>query len=247
MSPLFVRLLAMERLDTLANSTERWRLLIIDDQALWCAGMAMMFRTVSEVGEVAVATQAAQAIRIAKMFRPDLALVDAAMPAHGALDVARRLMASRGGCRVVFLDDVVHTRRVQMALRADVWGYWTKNATFDEIVGAIRTVIDGHPTFCPEVAAHLIETPTGLRFHPVLDNTPLAHLTTQELELLIYLTDGLTVKQCAEQTQLSPSAVNAQKSRLMRKLDVRSIIELVKLAAREGLTDWSGQSPPLFV
>ena len=158
----------MEPPDAILTPT-RWRLLIVDDRALVCAGMAMMFRTMPEVAEVAVATQPSQAIRIGHLLRPHVAVLDAAMPAQGGFEIAQRLVDSPSGCRVLFLDDEVHDRRVRWALRAGALGYWTKHATFDEIVGALRRVAEGQVAFCPEVQKHLIETLAGPRYRPGLD------------------------------------------------------------------------------
>jgi DNA-binding NarL/FixJ family response regulator len=165
----------MERHDAILNPT-RWRLLIVDDHALVCAGMAMVFRTMPEVAEVAVATQPSQAIRIGKLLRPHVAVLDAAMPAQGGFEIAQRLVDSPPGCRVLFLDNELHDRRVRWALRAGALGYWTKHATFDEIVGALRDVAEGQVTFCPEVQRHLIETPAGPRYRPGVDAAPPATL-----------------------------------------------------------------------
>jgi len=237
----------MERPDATANPIGRWRVLIVDDHALSCAGMAMMFRTVPEVAEVAVATHPSQAIRIALLFQPDVALLDVTMPAWGGFELARRLSVCRVCCRVLFLDDFVQNNHVRSALAVGASGYWTKHATFDELALAVRRVLDGKTAFCPEVESHLTQTPQGLRFQPNLDGTALADLTPEERDVLIHLIDGLTLSQCAEQTHLSECDVVAHRSRLMRKLDARSVVDLARVAAREGLADWSGrgQAPAL--
>jgi two-component system, NarL family, invasion response regulator UvrY len=216
-----------------------WRLLVVDDHALCCAGMAMMFRTVPEVAEVAVASHPEQALRIATLFRPDLALVDFTMPEHGGLETARRLLTPSSRCRVLFLDDEVEHGHVRSVLRLGASGYWTKHATFDEIAVAVADAIVGRQTFCPAVEEHMIRTPVGLWYRPSLIGTPLETLTSRELEVLVHLTDGLSIKQCADEMSLLESTVAAHRTRLMRKLNVPDVVELVKLAARKGLLDWA--------
>ena len=222
-------------LTELKSQVDGLRLLIVDTHALCCTGLAMMFRAVPEVAEVAVATTPEQAVRIAKFHQPDVLIMDAAMPSYGGFETARLLIKSSTRCRILFLDDAVNHAHIRSALRAGALGYWTKHATFDEIIVAVLRISTGHATFCPAADEHLVRTKTGLRFEPKAPGTPLENLTPRELEVLLHLADGLSVRQCAEQMNLSESTIDNHKSRLMRKLDVHSVVELVRLAEREGL------------
>ncbi|MBN1912471.1 MAG: response regulator transcription factor [Pirellulales bacterium] len=213
------------------------RLMIADHHALCCAGMATMFRTVPEVGEVAVATSAGQALRLARLFQPAVVLMDATLPNFGGFDAARQLQVIRPECGTIFIDHAVCPVHIRAALRAGARGYWTKHASFDQIVHAVRRVVRGERSFCPEVQAHLVQTRAGMHFQADLVGTPLSRLTPRELEVLVYLADGMSVKCCAQRMSLSASTVDNHKARLMRKLDVHNVVQLVKLAAREGLID----------
>jgi DNA-binding NarL/FixJ family response regulator len=93
----------------------------------------------------------------------------------------------------------------------------------------------GRTAFCPAADQYLVHTKSGLRFDPPATGSPLEKLTPRELEILLHLADGLSVRRCAERLRLSESTVDNHKSRLMRKLDVHNVVELVRLAAREGL------------
>ena len=228
----------MERAESTPDTVKPLRLMIVDDHALCCAGMAMMFRTVPEVTEVAVATQPEQAMRIAKLLQPNVALVDITMPAHGGFETGRRLLAPSSDCRVLFLDASIRHAHLRYALRLGASGYWTKHATFDQIVTAVCQVAEGRTAFCPAVQDRLVETRVGPRLRPDSDGTPLENLTPRELEVLVHLADGLTLKQCAERMNLSESTADNHKSRLMGKLEVHNVVELIKLASREGLVAW---------
>jgi DNA-binding NarL/FixJ family response regulator len=211
------------------------RLMIVDDHALCCSGLATMFRAVPEVADVAVATTSEQAVRVARLFRPDILILDAAMPSHQGFETARLLLESSAPCRILFLDEVVRQDHIRAAVRVGAQGYWTKHATFDEILAAVLRVRSGHTAFCPAAEQYLARTESGPRFDPPATGSPLERLTPREREILLHLTDGLTVRRCAERMKLSESTVDNHKWRLMRKLDVHSVVELVRLAAREGL------------
>jgi two-component system, NarL family, response regulator NreC len=211
------------------------RLLVVDDHALFCTGLAMMFRAVPEVAEVAVATGVEQAIQVANLLQPDVAILDAAMPSYRGFETARLLAESSVPCRVLFLDDAVNHAHIRSALRAGALGYWTKHATFDEIAAAVLRVAAGEAAFCPAAAPYFTQAKSGLRFDPGEAATGLAKLTPRELEVLVHLAEGLSVKRCAERMRLSESTVDNHKCHLMRKLGVHSVVELVRLAGREGL------------
>jgi len=211
------------------------RLLVVDDHALCCAGLAMMIRTMPEVTEVAVATRAAAAVRTAQMVRPHVAVIDVTLPPADAFDTARRLLRPGRGCRILFLDVVVHYIYVRSALRVGAHGYWTKHASFDQIAEAIRRVAAGQTSFCAEVASLVVPTPAGAALRTGGNGSPLAQLTPREFEVLAHLVDGMTVKRCAIRMDLAESTVDNHKARLMRKLNVHSIVELVRLANREGI------------
>jgi len=211
------------------------RLMIVDDHALCCTGLATMFRAVPEVAEVSVATTSEQALRIARLLTPDVLILDAAMPSHQGFEMARLLLESSLPRRILFLDDTVNHAHIRSALRLGAHGYWTKHATFDEILAAVLRISAGGTSFCPAAAQCLVPTESGPRFEPPAIPAPLEKLTPRELEVLLNLADGLSVRRCAERMRLSESTVDNHKSRLMRKLDVHSVVELVRLAAREGL------------
>jgi len=231
-----VRILPGMDLTALHSQTvDGLRLMIVDDHALCCTGLAMMFRAVPEIAEVAVATTSEQAVRIAKLFKPDVLILDAAMPSYRGFETARLLRESSSPCWILFLDDGVNHAHIRSALRLGAQGYWTKHATFDEILAAVLRIGAGHTAFCSAAEQYLIHTKSGPRFEPPATGTLLEKLTPRELEVLLHLADGLTVRRCAERMNLSESTVDNHKWRLMRKLDVHSVVELVRLAAREGL------------
>lgn len=214
------------------------RLLIVDSHALCCTGLAMMFRVVPEVAEVAVATTPEQAVQIAKLHQPDVLIMDAAIPSYRGFETARLLIKSSKRCRILFLDDAVNHDHIRFALQVGASGYWTKHATFDEIIVAVLQISTGREAFCPAVDEHLVRTESGLKYKTRTTGTPLESLTPRELQVLLHLVDGLSVRRCAERMKLSESTVDNHKSRLMRKLDVHSTVDLVRLAGREGLLPW---------
>ncbi len=237
MSPRFGRLWSMNGQSPRPESTGGPRVLVVDGHTLFCAGMAGLLTDIQEIGPVKAATRLEEGIKLAKRFCPDVVLIDPCLPDAGPFEVARRIRSHCPDTSFLFLDGSVSELHVCAALRAGAAGYWTKHASVDQIVGAIRRAAKGRPTFCRDVKQYLVATHKGFRFRPSGKSTALEQLTSRELEVLLNLARGLSVKQCAERMQLAPSTVDNHKTRLMKKLGVHKAVDLALLAFREGLVD----------
>ena len=222
-----------------AGEARRIDLLIVDDHALCRAGLATMFRAVARIGRLVVAGGAEDAVHLAAEFGPSVVLMDVTLPAAYAFEAARSIRAAQSDAGILFLDESVHPAHVRQALSVGGAGYWTKHATFDEIVEAVRLVGTGQQSFCPAVRQHLVVTSSsGLRYRPMpSDIESLDTLTAREMDVLAGLARGLSVKQCAQHLRLARSTVDNHKSRLMKKLKVHKTVDLARLAMHQGLID----------
>jgi len=233
----FGKILPMDQLKKTTGTSSGCRLLVVDDHRLYRDSLVMALRSVSHIKGVAVVDGAPQAVKLAQQFCPDVVLMDVTLPLFGAFEAARAIQSGSSIARSLFLDDTIRGVHVRAALRVGGAGYWTKHASLEDITEAIRLVSGGLRTFCPGVQRHLVETPRGLRFRPSTTGTVLDSLSQRELEVLLHLCDGMTVKQCGDRMNLSPRTVDNHKSRLMRKLGLHKIVDLVRLVMREGLLD----------
>ncbi len=209
------------------------RLLIVDDHGLVRDGLLALFR--AEGGFEVVAVDAGEAVRTACYFSPHVVLMDLTLPGSFAFLAARSIRSENGLPRLLFLDDTVRPANVGRALEFGICGYWTKHASFDQLAAAVRCIVSGRMSFCPEVEPHLVAEPEGLQFRPSADVWGTPDLTARQREVLALLARGLSVKECAQRMGLSQSTVDNQKSRLMRKLGVHCTVDLVWIAFREGL------------
>ena len=217
------------------------RLLIVDEHGLHRAGTRMLFHGVWFVDEVATAGTAEEAVEVARKFCPHVTLMDLAIPSPGPFHSARGIMSQGSDSRVIFLDERFRRFHLRKALDVGASGYWTKHATFDEACEAVRRVAAGQTTFCHRAHRHLQETPLGMHFKPSESESSIDHLTPREVEVVQHLGEGFTVKQCAEKMGLSPSTIENHKTRIMKKLQVTNVVQLVRLANREGLL-WQADS-----
>jgi DNA-binding NarL/FixJ family response regulator len=167
--------------------------------------------------------------------RPDAMLVDVTLDARGAFRLLKRVRSMDGAPRVIAIDERLHVAHVREALRLGAVAYHTRQESLAVAANAIRLVVAGESSFCPDLAGRIVCDPDGLRLATPFRYTPFETLTQRELDVLLSIAGGATVRQCAEHLNLSASTVDNHKTRLMRKLDVHRTVDLVRMAIREGL------------
>lgn len=208
---------------------------MVDDQALVRAALAALVDGARGMEVVALAVNADDAIRTAVAASPDVVLLDMVMPGRSALDAARIIPQRRPEAKVILLDEFPLDTHLRRALRVGVAGYLTKHDTFAEIERAIRSAAAGRQAFTPHVAARLIATPLGLRVDSAKGEGLLATLTPREIEVLVCLARGLSVKQCARVLSIAMSTADNHKASLMNKLKLHKSADLTRFAIRHGL------------
>lgn len=217
------------------------RLVVVDDQPLVCTALAELIQTAEGMEVVATASRVDEAVRCAVELKPSVVLMDILRDSN-VFEGVRIILARCPDTIVILLDDSPLDANVREALRVGAGGYLTKQQPFGQINTALRQAARGDRVFAPEIARRLVLSADGVRLSMPNHENPLAGLTPRETDVLIYLAQGNSVKQCAKVLGIGASTVGNHKSRLMKKLNVHKTVELVHLAIREGLV--SGRVPP---
>ncbi len=174
------------------------------------------------------------ALSEARRLEPDVVLIDFALRKGDPLGIGRHMLAARETANLLFLDEFVRPGNLRQTLALGANGYWTKRDSFDSLGVALLEVAGGDPSFCPDSSKYLVQTSDGMQFRPIR-GAEVAMLTEREREVLVHLAAGLDVKACGLRMGLSPYTVDNHKSSIMKKLDVHTAVDLVRLALREGL------------
>ncbi len=172
-----------------------------------------------------------EAVELAATLRPDVVVMDVAMPELNGIEATRRLTAENPHIRVVALSmhkDSVYVREI---LRAGARGYLLKDSVADDLVAAVRAVAGGEGYLSPAISNAVLD---DYRKHVT---NPIDLLSSREREVLQMLAEGKTNKEIAVTLNLSVYTVEAHRGRIMEKLNVHSINELVRFAVRNGLID----------
>jgi two-component system response regulator NreC len=210
---------------------KRIRILLADDHAVVRQGFKMILSAQTDMEIVGEAGNGREAVEQAEQLRPDIVVMDVAMPELNGIEATRRLAASMPHTRVIALSmhkDSVYVREI---LRAGARGYLLKDSGAGDLVSAIRAVASGESYLSPAVSNAVLD---DYRKHVT---NPIDLLTSREREVLQMLAEGKTNKEIAVVLNLSVYTVDAHRGRIMEKLNVHSINELVRFAVRNGLID----------
>jgi two-component system response regulator NreC len=210
---------------------KRIRILLADDHAVVRQGFRMILSAHADLEIVGEAGNGREAVELAATLRPDVVVMDVTMPELNGIEATRRLTAENPHIRVVALSmhkDSVYVREI---LRAGARGYLLKDSVADDLVAAVRAVAGGEGYLSPGVSNAVLD---DYRKHVT---NPIDLLSSREREVLQMLAEGKTNKEIAVTLNLSVYTVDAHRGRIMEKLNVHSINELVRFAIRNGLID----------
>ena len=210
---------------------KRTRILLADDHAVVRQGFKMLLAAQPDMEIAGEASNGREAVEETERLKPDVVVMDVAMPELNGIEATRRLAASVPHTRVIALSmhkDSVYVREI---LRAGARGYLLKDSDAEDLVSAIRVVARGESYLSPAVSNAVLD---DYRRHVT---NPIDLLTSREREVLQMLAEGKTNKEIAVVLNLSVYTVDAHRGRIMEKLNLHSINELVRFAVRNGLVD----------
>ena len=207
------------------------RILLADDHSVVRQGFRLLLDEQDDMEVVGEAGNGREAVQRAAELKPDVIVMDVAMPELNGIEATRRIGEEAPHCRVLALSmhkDAVYVREM---LRAGARGYLLKDAIDRDLLTAVRSVALGEGYISPAVSDAVL---SDYRRH-VTD--PIDLLSSREREILQMLAEGKTNKEVASTLHLSVHTVDAHRGRIMEKLNLHSIGELVRFAVRNGLID----------
>jgi two-component system response regulator NreC len=209
------------------------RILLVDDHAITREGLRSLIEKQADMEVIGEAKDGRKAVELVRELSPDVVITDITMTNLNGVDATRQIVREFPKIKVIALS--IHSNRAFVAdmLKAGASGYVLKECTFDELVDAIRTVIDGGAYLSPKVASVVVSD--YVQRSAGATETPLGSLTEREREILQLISEGKNTKQIALQLHVSTKTIEADRRKIMQKLDAHSIAELVKIAILGGL------------
>ena len=211
---------------TSTSATGDIRVLVVDDHGVVREGIRRVlegqpgFRVVGESGN------SADVLPLVAAHHPEVVILDVTMPGDSGLKVAARLHAQHPEVRVLILSMHEHAEYVAESVRAGAHGYLLKDTAPQELREAVRAVHRGETYYSARVAGNMVRRSAA---------GPLSLLTPRERDVLVGVARGQTNKEIAAALGISHRTVEAHRESLMRKLGVRTIAGLTRLALEVGL------------
>lgn len=213
---------------------DKLRILIVDDHAIVRAGIRSLLESQTDIDVVGEAAGGEEAIDKVKQLRPELVLMDIAMPGMNGIEATRLLKKKSPNTHVLVLTMHDDDEFFFPLLRAGASGYLLKDADPQELLYAVRVVgKEGKPFLSPTVAKSLMEGYVAVATGT--DNEGNHVLTPREKEVLRLVADGHTNREIADALVLSARTVEKHRQALIRKLNLSNREDLVRYAIRTGL------------
>jgi DNA-binding NarL/FixJ family response regulator len=207
------------------------KILVVDDHKMMRDGLTSLLEHegLTVVGECG---DGHEAVDLARRLRPDVVVMDLAMPGLNGVDATRQLVADLPGVKVLALSAHSDRRDVVAMFQAGAVGYVLKSSAAKELLEAVRAIGTGLTYVSPAVAAIVVSNCVT----PGSPTQPGKRLSPRERQVLQLLAEGNSSKDIARTLNLAVTTVETHRRQIMDKLNVRTVAELTKYAIREGLT-----------
>lgn len=210
-------------------------LILADDHDVVRQALAEVLEKRGGYHVLAEANNGQRLLELLQSHQPDLVIMDVSMPVCDGIE-ALTALKDKGGKTppVLILSANEDSRSVREALKAGAQGYMPKNAGIEELVFAISSIITGKKYVSPSVTHLLVGDSSDGNGG---ETDPVKLLTTREIEILTLLAEGYDHKQIGKKLHISQRTVDTHRSNILKKLEAKNNVDLVKIAIRSGLID----------
>lgn len=211
----------------------KFRIMVADDHALIRQGMAVVIGAQPDMILVGAAENGEQAVRMAQELQPDVIALDIKMPVKNGIDAIEEIIAANPAARILIITSFPDDDTVFEAIRAGATGYYLKDSSPDDMVSALRAVAAGEVALQPVIARKIM-----LQLRQPEQTSAAAHqaLTAREVEVLRWLTRGITNDEIASELGVSSRTVGTHIRNILDKLHLANRTQAALYAVDQGMT-----------
>ena len=211
------------------------KVLLADDHTILRDGIRSLIEDEPDMEVVGEAEDGITVVKLADSLKPDVILMDLAMPLLNGLEATRQIRKNQPGAKILILTMHENEEYIRQVLAAGAMGYILKDAAARELLGAIRSVHKGEVVLSPAITRLIVTD--YLRWGDLSAHEPSDGLTDRERQILQLIAEGYTNKQIADILSISIKTVQAHRLNLMKKLDLHDRGELIKYAIQKKIID----------
>jgi len=210
------------------------KILLADDHAIIRDGLTALLDKQPDIEVVGAVEDGRKAMELARELKPDIVIMDITMPNLNGIDATRKIVGKSGPTKVIALSMHSSRRFVTEMLKAGASAYILKEGLFNELLEAIRAVLNGEIYLSPRITGVVVDD--YLKHLTAEYQQEKSPLTERQREVLQLLAEGKSTKQIALQLHVSEKTIESTRRNIMDKINIHSVAELTKYAIREGLT-----------
>ncbi len=207
------------------------QVLIVDDHNMVRKGIKALLAEYEDISVIGEAANGLKAIELVERLKPDVVLIDLAMPVMEGIEAIKQIIAIQPDQRIIVLTSYAGDDKLIPAIKAGAMGYLVKDAQPEELVQAIRDVSAGEPSLNTALAWKFLRKMSGVE--PIKRSAE--ELSEREVEVLRLLTLGKTDKEIAEQLVLTEVTIRTHISRILTKLGLKNRVQAALYGIRSGL------------
>jgi DNA-binding NarL/FixJ family response regulator len=212
------------------------RILLADDHTIVRQGLARLLEEQPDLAVVGEATNGQAAIDKALELRPDMIIMDIAMPLLNGIEAAKKVRKKMPECKIIILSMYSHEYYIHQMLEAGVSGYLLKDSNGREIIRAIRAAMKNETIMSPSISQKL-ENAYLAPQKKLTREKRYESLSNREREVFQLIAEGFSSKQITDALCISMSTVKTHRARIMEKLGLDSPVQLSRFAIKLGLVD----------
>ncbi len=209
------------------------KILLADDHKLIKDGLRALIANEEDMEVMVDALNGRDAVSLAKVYNPDIIIMDINMPDLNGIDATRMILEENPDIKIIALSIHSTTTFVKEMLKAGVSAYLVKHCAYEELAKAIRIVMKGRRYLSSEIVGVVMDD--YVLNSPSNKDTVFSTLTPREREILQLVAEGLKSDHIADRLFISAKTVSSHRRKIMKKLNLNSIAELTRYAISEGL------------
>jgi two-component system response regulator NreC len=211
-------------------------IVLADDHTVVRQGLVKLLEAEPNFKVVGDAENGREAVEKVEKLQPDVVLMDIAMPMLNGIEATRQIKKISPQTKVVILSMHSHARYINELFSLGASGYLLKNSTGSDIIDAIRAALKGDNYLSPSISKQVIQDYISMKTQSASDDL-YSQLSNREREVFQMVAEGRSTKEISDILCISPSTVKTHRSKIMEKLQVENISQLIHFAIRLGIVD----------
>ena len=212
-----------------------WRIVIADDHELVREGLSLILKQRPQFTVVGEAASGHEVLPVVEATKPDILLLDVAMPGRAAAETVQMLGVRHSSLKVVVVTSHPEDQHAILLLRAGAQGYVSKTLGGREFLHALDTVVQGKRFISPLLAERI-----AMNLDPACQHLPHERLSPRELQVMCLIASGRSTAQIASEIAVSVKTVSTYRTRMMEKMGMDSLADVIRYSVRAGLLELSG-------